>query len=254
MNEQAGELRVIPLPIKGEIRVGDALDRRILEACRERRVSFRAGDILIVKHKVVSKAEGSIVDLSKMRPSTSTTAWAKRYRLDARVTELALREAKQVIRRQNGVLITETSHGFICANSGVDVSNVDGGKHAVLLPRDGDKSARQLYRALRKKLSFSVPVIICDSWGRAWREGLTESAIGVAGMKALHDYRGTRDSHGYELHASVDAVADQLACAAGLVCGKLSGTPVCIVRGFQYKPGRGSSRDLLRPVKNDLFR
>jgi coenzyme F420-0:L-glutamate ligase/coenzyme F420-1:gamma-L-glutamate ligase len=167
---------------------------------------------------------------------------------------LALREAKQVIRRQNGVLITETSHGFICANSGVDVSNVDGGKHAVLLPRDGDKSARQLYRALRKKLSFPVPVIICDSWGRAWREGLTESAIGVAGMKALHDYRGTRDSHGYELHATVDAVADQLACAAGLVCGKLSSTPACIVRGFQYKPGRGSSRDLLRPVKNDLFR
>jgi len=167
---------------------------------------------------------------------------------------LALREAKKVIRRKNGVLITETKHGFICANSGVDVSNVDGGRHAVLLPRDADRSARRLHRALLKKLSFSVPVIICDSWGRAWREGLTEAAIGIAGMKALNDYRGTRDAHGYELHATVEAVADQLACAAGLVCGKLSNTPACIIRGFRYQAGPGSSRDLLRPVKNDLFR
>ncbi|HEX3320670.1 MAG TPA: coenzyme F420-0:L-glutamate ligase [Terriglobales bacterium] len=254
MNEPVDELRVIPLPIRGEISVGERLDAKILEACRQTRVSFQAGDILIVKHKVVSKAEGSIVDLGKMQPSTSTKAWAKQYKLDARVTQLALREAKKVIRRKNGVLITETKHGFICANSGVDVSNVDGGRHAVLLPRDADRSARRLHRALLKKLSFSVPVIICDSWGRAWREGLTEAAIGIAGMKALNDYRGTRDAHGYELHATVEAVADQLACAAGLVCGKLSNTPACIIRGFRYQAGPGSSRDLLRPVKNDLFR
>lgn len=254
MNEHAGELRVIPLRTRLEIRIGDRLDEKLLDAAREAGLKFRAGDILIVKHKVVSKAEGSIVDLNTMRPSRSTKAWAERYKLDARVTELALREAKKVIRRKNGVLITETRHGFICANSGVDVSNVDGGRHAVLLPEDADKSAQRLYRALRKKIKFSVPVIICDSWGRAWREGLTEAAIGIAGMRALHDYRGSHDPHGYELHASVDAVADELACAAGLVCGKLAGTPACIIRGFLYRPGQGSARELLRPAKSDLFR
>ena len=124
----------------------------------------------------------------------------------------------------------------------------------MLLPEDADKSAQRLYRALRKKIKFSVPVIICDSWGRAWREGLTEAAIGIAGMRALHDYRGSHDPHGYELHASVDAVADELACAAGLVCGKLAGTPACIIRGFLYRPGQGSARELLRPAKSDLFR
>ena len=158
------------------------------------------------------------------------------------------------MRRKRGVLITETRHGLICANSAVDVSNVDGGRHALLLPQDPDRSAAQIHRELKKALQLSIPVIITDTFGRPWREGLTEVAIGVAGMQALHDYRGLPDSHGYALQASIEADADQLACAAGLVCGKLARTPACIIRGFAYRPGRGSARDLIRPAANDLFR
>jgi coenzyme F420-0:L-glutamate ligase / coenzyme F420-1:gamma-L-glutamate ligase len=152
------------------------------------------------------------------------------------------------------VLITQTRHGFVCANSGVDVSNVDGGGHAVLLPADPDGSAAKLRRELKRKLHLSIPVIITDSFGRPWREGLTEAAIGVAGLRPLHDYRGRRDRYGYPLHATVEAVADELACAAGLVCGKLASVPACIIRGYSYRSGRGSARDLIRPAKYDLFR
>ena len=250
----ASEIRVIPLVIDGEIKKGDSLSEKIVAAVRSTGLRMQSGDILVVKHKVVSKAEGAFVNLGKIRTSRASRAWAKRYGVDARVTELALQQSKKVIRRKRGVLITETRHGFICANSGVDVSNVDGGRHALLLPKDADRSAAKLRRALKKQWKISVPVIICDSWGRAWREGLTEAAIGVAGMKALHDHRGLRDPHGYELRVSLDAVADELACAAGLVCGKLAGTPACLIRGFRYQAGAGSAQDLLRPAKSDLFR
>ena len=168
--------------------------------------------------------------------------------------ELALTQGRRIVRRKCGVLITETRHGFVCANSGVDVSNVDGGRHALLLPDNPDRSAARLHRDLKKHLNLLIPVIITDTFGRPWREGLTEVAIGIAGMKALRDYRGCRDPHGYPLRASVDAVADQLACAAGLVCGKLNRVPACIIRGFAYEPGRGTARDLIRPARTDLFR
>ena len=207
-----------------------------------------------MKHKIVSKAEGRLVRLDTVKPSAASRKWGKRYKVDARVIELALQESKSVIRRKNGVLITETRHGFICANSGIDVSNVDGGKHALLLPEDADRSARKLHRELRKLTGLSIPVIISDSFGRAWREGLTEAAIGVAGMQAIHDYRGRRDPHGYSLRVTLDAVADELACAAGLLSSKLTRTPFVIIRGFPYQSGRGSSRSLLRPAKLDLFR
>jgi coenzyme F420-0:L-glutamate ligase/coenzyme F420-1:gamma-L-glutamate ligase len=167
---------------------------------------------------------------------------------------LAVNQSRRIVRRQQGVLITETRHGLICANSGVDVSNVDGGQHALLLPKNPDASAARLHRELKKNLHLSIPVIISDSFGRPWREGLTEAAIGVAGMKPLRDYRGRRDPHGYELHASVDAIADELACAGGLACGKLDRTPACIIRGFAYQAGRGNARQLLRPARQDLFR
>ena len=204
--------------------------------------------------KIVSKSEGRVVDLATIEPSEDSIAWAKQYALDARVIELALRESRAVIRRKNGVLITETPHGFLCANSGVDVSNVDGGSHALLLPEDSDRSAANLRRALKKRTGLAIPVIITDSFGRPWREGLTEFAIGIAGMKPLRDDRGRHDSHGYKLKASLEAIADELACAAGLVCGKLNRAPACIVRGFHYEAGPGSVRKLLRPVTSDLFR
>ncbi|HEX6505883.1 MAG TPA: coenzyme F420-0:L-glutamate ligase [Terriglobales bacterium] len=248
------ELRIIPVPFPDEIRPGDSISEQLISALRKAKLSLAAGDVLVVKHKIVSKAEGQLIELNTVRPSANSRAWARRYRLDARVAEVALSQSKRMVRRRRGVLITETRHGFICANSGVDVSNVNGGRHALLLPEDPDASAEKLHRELKRKLRVAVPVIISDSFGRPWREGLTEVAIGVAGMKALHDYRGRRDPHGYPLRVSVDAVADELACAAGLVCGKLARTPACIIRGFQYQPGRGRARDLIRPASNDLFR
>src|SRR6266852_9341756 len=215
----AGEVRILPIAVSGEIRAGESLCARLLAAAR---------------------------------------IWARRYGLDARVSELALRESRRIVRRKRGVLITETRHGFVCANSGVDVSNVDGGRHAVLLPVNPDRSAARLRRELKKQRGIEIAVIVSDSFGRPWREGLTEVAIGVAGIRPLVDYRGRRDPHGYSLHATLDAVADELACAAGLVCGKLTGTPACIIRGYSYcrenRRGSGGARELIRPAQNDLFR
>jgi coenzyme F420-0:L-glutamate ligase/coenzyme F420-1:gamma-L-glutamate ligase len=247
-------LQIAPVPFSDDIRPGDSLGDKILAALRSNRIAMKAGDILIIKHKIVSKAEGQLVELDKIKPSASSRVWARRYKVDARVIELALAQSRRVVRRKRGVLITETRHGLVCANSGVDVSNVDGGRHALLLPKDPDASAARLHRELKKRTRLSIPVIVTDSFGRPWREGLTEVAIGVAGMQAVHDYRGARDPRGYALRVSIEAVVDELACAAGLVCGKLARTPVCIVRGFRYRPGRGRARDLIRAAKTDLFR
>jgi coenzyme F420-0:L-glutamate ligase/coenzyme F420-1:gamma-L-glutamate ligase len=250
----AGEIRILPLSVQGEIRHGDSLGEKLITAAEKTGIRFQDRDILVVKHKVVSKAEGATVALDTIRATRNTRTWARRYGLDARVTQLALRESRRVVRRKRGVLITETKHGFVCANSGVDVSNVDGGQHAALLPEDPDRSAARLRQDLKKRAGVDVAVIVSDSFGRPWREGLTEVAIGVAGLQPLVDYRERRDSHGYELHASVDAVADELAGAAGLVCGKLAGTPACIIRGFSYRRGKGSAKQLIRPAARDLFR
>jgi coenzyme F420-0:L-glutamate ligase/coenzyme F420-1:gamma-L-glutamate ligase len=254
-----GEIRVIPVPLASEIRPGDDLAEKLQLTLRHQKLSLQDGDILVVKHKIVSKAEGRIVQLSQVKPSRAAKDWARKSGTDARLTELALRESRRVVRKKmlgkkRCVLITETRHGFICANSGVDASNVDGGDNALLLPKEPDRSAARLRSSIQKMMGVSVALIISDSFGRPWREGLTEVAIGVAGMKPLLDYRGKSDPHGYQLRASYEAVADELACAAGLVCGKLNRTPVCIVRGFKYQPGRGSARDLIRAKKDDLFR
>ena len=251
---KVGQVRLIPIAVADDITPGASVADKLREALRRTRQRLRSGDILVVKHKIVSKAEGRIVDLATIWPSAESIAWAAQYELDARVIELALRESRAVIRRRNGVLITETRHGFLCANTGIDVSNVDGGKTALLLPEDPDRSAASLRRTLKRKTGVSVPVIITDSFGRPWREGLTEFAIGIAGMKPMRDDRGQRDPQGYRLKASVEAIADELACAAGLVCGKLNRVPACIVRGFPFASGHGSVRELLRPATADLFR
>lgn len=248
------ELRIVPIPVDGEVVVTDSIAEKILQALRQLKLGFETGDILIVKHKIVSKAEGQIVDLASIKPSSESVRWARKYKLDALVIELALRESRAVIRRKDGVLITETHHGFICANSGVDVSNVDGGQHALLLPADPDRSARKIHREIKRSTGLFIPVLITDTFGRPWREGLVDYCIGIAGMKAHRDDRGRRDPHGYTLHASFEAVADELAAAAGLVCGKLHRVPAGIIRGFAYEPARGRTRDLLRDPARDLFR
>ena len=254
----SGEVRILPVAVSGEIRTSESLSARLLAATRNLGLRFQDGDILVVKHKVVSKSEGAMIALDEIQPSAASRIWARRYGLDARVSELAKRESRRIVRQTRGVLISETKHGFVCANSGVDVSNVDGGRHAVLLPADPDRSAAKLRRELKKQLGIEIAVIVSDSFGRPWREGLTEVAIGVAGMRPLVDYRGRQDPHGYLLHATVDAVADELACAAGLVCGKLETTPACIIRGYPYlrekRRGNRGAQELIRPAKNDLFR
>ena len=253
-SEEAAELRAIPITGIGEILPGDSVADTVIEAMRRRNLQLVPGDILVVTHKIVSKAEGRIVVLDQVQPSPASRRWAARYRLDATAVQLALHQAKRVVRRSRGITITETAHGFVCANSGVDVSNVDGGRCAVLLPADPDRSAREIQRAIRKKLGISAPVLITDSFGRPWREGLCEVAVGVAGMKCFRDFRGRRDPHGYRLRASLEAVADELACMAGLACGKLSRSPACVIRGFRYQAASGSARQLIRPQSRDLFR
>lgn len=248
------EIRVIPVPLAGEILPGDDLAEKLAAALKHQKLKLQSGDILVVKHKIVSKAEGKMVRLDTVKPSLAARSWSRRSGADARVIELALREGKRIVRKKKGVLITETRHGFVCANSGVDVSNVDGGESAVLLPKNPDHSAATLRSRLTRLFGSGIAVIISDSFGRPWREGLTEVAIGVAGMKSIVDYRGRKDARGYTLHASYEAVADEVACAAGLVCGKLNQTPFCIVRGFAFRSARGSARELIRPAENDLFR
>src|SRR6266852_7974358 len=250
------EIRIIPVLFSEEVRTGDDLAEKLQVALRHQKLSLQAGDILVIKHKIVAKAEGQIVQPNDVKPSSAAKTWAHKCGTDARLVELALRESRRIVRKKmvskkKSVLITETRHGLVCANSGVDASNVDGGNSVVLLPKNPDGSAARLRSRIKKLLGVSLAVIVSDSFGRPWREGLAEVAIGVAGMKPLLDYRGKRDPHGYRLRASYEAVADELACAAGLVCGKLNRTPFCIVRGFQYQRGRGSARELIRSKQND---
>jgi coenzyme F420-0:L-glutamate ligase / coenzyme F420-1:gamma-L-glutamate ligase len=246
-------IRAIPVGGVGEVAPGDSVADLVIDALALGGTRLHAGDILVVKHKIVSKAEGRTVELTTVKPTAAARRFAEKNALDPRVVELALREAKRVVRREH-VLITETAHGFVCANSGVDVSNVDGGKTAVLLPLDPDRSAAKLLQRIRQRTALHVPVIIADSFGRAWREGLHEVAIGVAGMAALHDYRGQRDAYGYKMHATEECVADELACVAGLVCGKNTSVPACIIRGYRYRRARGSAHQIVRSAERDLFR
>ncbi len=248
------QICAIPIEGIGDVRPQDSISKLVLAALARMGQKIRRGDILVITHKIVSKAEGQIVPLASVNASRSAQQWAKKYGLDARLIELGLSEARSIRRRKRGITITETRHGFVCANSGVDASNVDGGFSAVLLPRAPDISAHKIFREIKNRVGFAVPIIISDSFGRPWREGLTEVAIGLAGMKAARDLRGQRDPYGYKLRVTVEAVADELAGLAGLACGKLSRMPACLIRGFQWQPGRGKAADLIRPAERDLFR
>jgi coenzyme F420-0:L-glutamate ligase/coenzyme F420-1:gamma-L-glutamate ligase len=207
-----------------------------------------------VTHKIVSKAEGRLVDLRSVEPSAFAKGFAARYGRDPRQIEVVLRESRRVVRMERGLIIAETHHGFVCANAGVDASNVPGDDTVCLLPVDPDASAARLREALRARIESDLAVIISDSFGRPWREGITNVAIGVAGMEPLADYRGRRDPYGYPLEASILAVADELAAAAELVMGKTEGMPVAIIRNYPYKPGPGRALDLLMAPERDLFR
>ncbi|MGC2530800.1 MAG: coenzyme F420-0:L-glutamate ligase [Candidatus Acidiferrum sp.] len=244
-------LFVIPgLP---EIRAGQNLAKLIAHAARREKIGLAEGDILVVAQKIVSKAEGRVVRLSKIRPSQEARALAKKLSNDPRLIEVILGESRRIVRSER-VLIVETHHGFVCANAGVDHSNVTGRDIVTLLPKNPDRSARRLAAALRRESGKRLAVIISDTFGRPWRLGLTNIAIGASGVPALIDLRGMRDRHGKLLRATVLAVADELAAAAGLLMGKSAGTPVVVVRGYRYRPVQAPAARIIRPAKEDLFR
>ncbi len=241
------------IPVEGfpEVGPGDDLGALVAEAVGG---TLRPGDVLVVTHKIMSKAEGRLVNLGGVEPSALAKEYAARWGKDPRQIEVVLSESRRVVRMDRGVVISETRHGFVCANAGVDASNVPGEDTVCLLPVDPDRSAERLREALRLRLGVEVAVVVSDSFGRAWRFGITDVAIGVSGMDPLADYRGQSDPHGYPMEASVLAVADELAAAAELVMGKTYGVPVAIVRGYAYGKNAGTGQDLLMPPERDMFR
>ncbi len=237
-----------------EVHAGDDVGAQIMAAASAAGITIEQGDIVVVTHKVVSKSEGRLIDLATVTPSARAEEFATQFDKDARQVELVLQESARIVRMERGVIIAETRHGFVCANAGVDASNVPGDETVLLLPLDPDASARGLRDAFQAQLSVDVAVLITDSFGRAWREGITNVAIGVAGMMPLTDYRGKLDDHGRMLVVSMLAIADEIAAATELVMGKLDRTPVAIVRGYPYTPGEGTSRALVRDAAKDMFR
>jgi coenzyme F420-0:L-glutamate ligase/coenzyme F420-1:gamma-L-glutamate ligase len=221
-------------------------------------LKFQRGDILVVTQKIVSKAERRVVHLDEVQPSEFALAFAQEFNKDAAHIEVVLRESRRIVRMDHGVLISETRHGFICANAGVDESNAGGARILTLLPLDPDRSAGKIRARLQELVGegadFDIALIISDTWGRPWREGQVNVAIGVAGMAALTDYRGQSDPYGYQMHASMIAVADELAGAAELAMGKIDGIPAALLRGYAYQSDTGSGKTLIRNPATDMFR
>jgi coenzyme F420-0:L-glutamate ligase / coenzyme F420-1:gamma-L-glutamate ligase len=245
-----GEVRVVPLRRIPELEEGDDLAAFLAEAAREAG-GLEPGDVVVVAQKAVSKVEGRVVDLAAIEPSPRARELAGGE--DPRRIEVVLREARVIVRSRPPLVIAETAHGFVCASAGVDASNAKGPDTLVLLPLDPDASAARLRERLRELTGIAVGVIVSDSFGRAFRRGTTDVALGVAGLTAVLDLKGERDSSGYALHATEIAVADELAGAAELVMGKTRGIPAAIVRGVDVA-GEGRGTDLLMPRDRDLFR
>jgi coenzyme F420-0:L-glutamate ligase / coenzyme F420-1:gamma-L-glutamate ligase len=240
------ELRVVPLAGMPEVQQGDDLAALVAAAAE-----LEDGDVVVLAQKVVSKAEGRIVRLDEVEPSERARELAGGE--DPRRIEVILREAARVVRSRPPLVIAETRHGFVCASAGVDASNAPGEGVLVLLPEDPDASAERIRARLRELTGRDVAVLVTDSFGRPWRQGTTDVAIGAAGLQVLLDLHGVRDRAGYELHATTIAVADEIAGAAELVMGKVDGVPGAVVRGLSVA-GEGRARDLVMPPQRDLFR
>jgi coenzyme F420-0:L-glutamate ligase/coenzyme F420-1:gamma-L-glutamate ligase len=247
-------IEIIGLRTLPEIRRGDDLARLVIAASEREGAGLRRGDVIVLAQKIFSKAEGRLVNLRDVTPSALARHWAKELGADPRFMEVVLRESRRVVRMSERVLIAETHHGFVCANAGVDQSNIPKRGWVSCLPRDPDASARRLVRGIRARRKISVAAIISDTFGRPWRLGLTNAAIGAAGLRVLEDWRGRKDAHGRVLHATVVAVADELAAAAGLVMGKNAQVPAVIIRGYRFRAARGFAREIIRPAAEDLFR
>jgi coenzyme F420-0:L-glutamate ligase / coenzyme F420-1:gamma-L-glutamate ligase len=237
-------VEIVALSTLPEVRPGDDLALLIRLAAE-----IDQSVIVAVAQKIVSKSEGAIVDLREIQPSSLAQSWATEWNKDARLIELILAQSRRIVKMDRGVIISETQHGLVCANAGVDQSNVEGDNFATLLPIDPDASARRLLASLG-----CGAVIITDTFGRPWREGLVDVAIGIAGLDPLDDQRGRTDRHGRKLASTIIAVGDQLAAAAGLLMLKPAGCPVVLIRGYEFQSAEGSARSLLRKPEQDLFR
>jgi coenzyme F420-0:L-glutamate ligase/coenzyme F420-1:gamma-L-glutamate ligase len=233
---------------------GDNLAELIAHAIARMDLQLRDGDILSICQKIVSKAENRLVNLNDIEPSPLARKFAERWEKDPRAVELVLRQTSRIVRMDNAVLIVETGPGWVCANAGIDESNSLEDERAILLPEDPDASAMRLRTELKRLTGVEIAVIVTDTFGRPWRDGLTEVCLGIAGMDAMLDLRGTTDLGGRELHHTVIAIADELACAAGLLMPKAGATPAVLIRGYHYNPAEGSAKALIRPAASDLFR
>ena len=249
----ASELRVFTVPGIPEVDLGVDLGALIGDAVVNAGLRIESGDVFVIAQKIVSKTEGAVVALKDVAPSPLASQWAAAHGRDAATTEVVLRESRRIVRMQRGIIISETQHGFVCANAGVDGSNVEPG-YVTVLPRDPDVSAARLQSALSTRFGVPIATIVSDTFGRPWREGVVNVALGVAGLLPLLDYRGQRDTFGRALQTTVIAVADELAGAAELVMGKTKRAPVAIVRGAAEWAGQGSGAMLLRHPSTDLFR
>ncbi len=247
-------LHLIALDGIPEALPGDNLATIILSSAGNQRFRFQDGDVLVIAQKIVSKAEGSLVRLSKIQPSVRARSIARKLKKDPRLIETVLQQSRRIVRCGPTVLITETRHGFVCANAGVDQSNVSETDLVTVLPTAPDRSARKLAAALRLRTGKRIGVIISDTFGRAWRLGQTNVAIGASGVPVLRDLRGASDRNGRRLHATILATADDIAAAAGLLMDKAQGTPVVIVRGLKFKTANQPASTIIRPANEDLFR
>jgi coenzyme F420-0:L-glutamate ligase/coenzyme F420-1:gamma-L-glutamate ligase len=253
-----GPIQLLPISHIPEIRRGDNVPRILLTAAKKSKLAFQQNDILVLAQKIISKSENRLIDLAAITPSQRAldivAASAKdRTRKDARLIEIILRESRRIV-REHPVLIVETHHGLVCANAGVDQSNIPGENIVSLLPVDPDASAKKIAQALRKLTRKKIAVIISDTFGRPWRLGLTNVAIGCYGISPLEDLRGTRDANKKPLHASIIATADELAAAAGLAIPKSGNTPAVIIRNFTHNPSTARATTIMRPAEDDLFR
>jgi coenzyme F420-0:L-glutamate ligase / coenzyme F420-1:gamma-L-glutamate ligase len=250
----ASEVRLIGLKCESEIAPGVDLAQIVVDAAQAHALALNTGDILVVTQKIVSKAEGRLVDLRSVTPSPFAEQIARAQQKDPQLVEIILRETARVVKMDQGTIIVETHHGFVCANAGVDESNVPGERTVSLLPIDPDASAQRLRDGIRQRTGVDLAVIVSDTFGRPWREGFTNVAIGVAGLHPLRDYRGLPDTEGRILQRTELAVADELASAAELVMGKVESVPVAVIRGYSYTPGDGTATQLRRAPEKDLFR
>tara|TARA_B100000315_G_scaffold151980_1_gene140798 strand:+ start:1844 stop:2602 length:759 start_codon:yes stop_codon:yes gene_type:complete len=249
------EVRVIGVEGMPEIGPGDSLAGLLMDAAQRQGTPIESGDVVVVTQKIVSKAEGRVMSVEGVEPSALALTITEGHRRDPRHTELILRESRRIVRMDRGVIISETHHGFICANAGIDASNIPGSDTVCLLPVDPDASARGMRDAIKARMGFDVAVIVSDTFGRPWRNGAANVAIGVAGFDPMLSYVGREDSHGNMMYTTVIAAADELAAAAELVTGKVDGVPVSIIKGYRYEPLEDASlQALIRPPDKDLFR